>query len=255
MKSRWLSFSMVAVVLAFAACSDGDDDTDANDTGGSSNSGGASNTGGAGQGGSPDGAGGGDTHPLGFFVTSDTSATGDLGGLAGADERGQVLAGHVNAGSRTFKAYLSADSDPDNGGNPVDARDRIGTGPWYNAKGVLVAEDLDALHALPAGDAELFLDENGDKIAGQWEGSPRPVEHDILTGTNPDGTLAVDKTCESWTSSDAALTAVVGHSDGLGPMMNPAAPYNSWNSSHENMSSADTAPRGGAGRIYCFAVD
>jgi len=149
---------------------------------------------------------------------------------------------------------LSAAKDPQDESKQVDARDRIGSGPWYNSKGVLLAQDLASLHAL-SGNPELFLDENGQKINGQWQGSPTPDEHDVLTASAADGTLLEGKTCADWTSDAADITAQVGHSDGLGPTMNPAPPYNSWNSAHENESCADTAPRGGAGRLYCFAVD
>jgi hypothetical protein len=198
-------------------------------------------------------AGGGEepASKLGFFVTSDTSETGDLGGLTEADARCQRLAAAVGAGGRTWRAYLSAESSE---AGPVHARDRIGSGPWYNAAGELVAEDLDALHAR-SGDAAIFLDENGAKINGQWEGSPTPNEHDILTGSDPEGRVAPGLTCADWTSAEAALVARVGHSDGLGPMRNGAPPFNSWQSSHESAGCNDTRPRGGAGRIYCFAAD
>lgn len=189
-----------------------------------------------------------------FFVTSDTSASADLGGLDGADARCQRLADTARLGTHTFHAYLSAEHDPADESKTVDARDRIGTGPWYNSKGRLLAENLSALHAL-SGDPELFLDENGNKINGQWQGSPTPNEHDVLTGTAADGTLLAGKTCADWRSDAAGMTAQVGHTDGLGPNMNAAPPYNSWNSVHENESCADTAPRGGAGRLYCFAID
>ncbi|HEY0465592.1 MAG TPA: hypothetical protein VGC79_15365 [Polyangiaceae bacterium] len=189
-----------------------------------------------------------------FFVTSDTSTTADLGGLNGADARCQRLAVAVGLGAHTFHAYLSAEKDPADESKPVHARDRIGAGPWYNSKGALLAEDLDALHALN-GDAELFLDEHANKINGQWQDSPTPNEHDILTGSAADGTLLEGKTCADWRSDAADLTAQVGHTDGLGPNMNGAPPYNSWNSVHENASCGDTAPRGGAGRLYCFAID
>jgi len=189
-----------------------------------------------------------------LFVTSDTSATGDLGGLAAADARCERLARGAALASKTWHAYLSVEHDADNGGMPAHARDRIGSGPWYNVKGAEVAADLEALMG-QSGDAELFLDEHGAKIPGQWEGSPKPVEHDILTGTGLDGMLAAGKTCADWTSASADLVAIVGHSDGLGPMMNPDPPYASWQSSHENMGCDNTAPRGGAGRLYCFGVD
>lgn len=226
-------------------------------TGGAAGAGassGGADSGGAGGAAGAGGAGGAPNQAFSFFVTSDVSTTGDLGGLKAADQRCQTLAEAAGVTNRTFRAYLSADADPDNGDLPVNARDRIGSGPWFNSKGVLVAADLDSLHAL-IGDADLFLDEHGQKIPGQWAGSPQPVEHDILTGSNADGTLAAGKTCASWTSADASLVAVVGHSDGLGPNMMTTGTYTSWNSSHDNMDCSNTAPRGGAGRIYCFAAD
>ncbi|HEY0465368.1 MAG TPA: hypothetical protein VGC79_14235 [Polyangiaceae bacterium] len=199
------------------------------------------------------GAGGGAGSKPTFFVSSDTSATADLGGLTGADARCQDLAISAGFAAHSFHAYLSAEQDPEDPSKPVNARERIGTGPWYNAKGVLLARDLTALHALN-GDAELFLDENGEKINGQWPGSPTPIEHDVLTGSTAEGMLLVGKTCADWTSADSG-TAQVGHSDGLGPGMSAEPPYNSWNSAHENGGCGDTAPRGGAGRLYCFAID
>ena len=194
----------------------------------------------------------GDAVSLGVFVSSTGSATGDLGGLEGADQRCQDLADAVGAGARTWHAYLSVENGPND--QPVHARDRIGAGPWYNAKLVKIAEDVADLHTKD-GDHEVFLDENGEMVPGQWEGSPAPNQHDILTGTNKDGTVAVGKTCTDWTSEDPAMLAIVGHSDGLGPMMNDAEQYRPWNSVHENGGCHDTAPKGGAGRIYCFAVD
>lgn len=188
---------------------------------------------------------------LGFFVSSTGSGTGDLGGLAGADARCQQLADAVGS-TRTWHAYLSVEKGA--GDLPEHAKDRIGQGPWYNAELVLVAADLTALHALE-GDPALFLDEHGERVPGQWEGSPTPNEHDILTGSNKDGTVTAGKTCADWTSGDAALFAQVGHSDGLGPMMSDAEQYRSWNSVHESGGCNDTAPKGGAGRIYCFAID
>jgi len=199
------------------------------------------------------GAGGGGASKTTFFVTSDTSMTADLGGLTGADARCQDLAVAAGLAAHTFHAYLSAEQDPADSSKPVNARERIGTGPWHNAKGVLLAQDLSALHAL-SGDAELFLDEHGEKINGQWQGSPTPNEHDVLTGSTAEGTLLAGKTCSDWTNADSG-TAQVGHSDGLGPGMNATPPYNSWNSVHENGGCGDTAPRGGAGRLYCFAID
>jgi hypothetical protein len=200
---------------------------------------------------------------MSFFVSSQKNTTGNLGGLVGADLRCQTLAAAVGAGGKIWHAYLSTSTG--------SARDRIGAGPWYNSMGVMVAADVASLHAR-RGDAAVFLDEFGNMINGQWTGSPGPNEHDILTGSNADGTLAVGKTCEDWTSAvgpgDAATpdggvppVARIGHADGFGgtcsTAMNPAAMQDltSWNSAHDNAGCNDTAPRGGAGRIYCFAIN
>ena len=185
-----------------------------------------------------------------FFVSSATSATGNLGGLAGADARCQQLGAAINQGARTWRAYLSVERDSN--GAPVNARDRIGSGPWYNANLQLIANDLAALHSR-TGDANLFVDERGQRINGQWIGSPTPVEHDILTGSKADGTLLPGATCSDWTSAATDVTAQVGHSDGLGPNQNSTPPLSSWNSAHTALNCSNTAPRGGAGRIYCFA--
>jgi len=190
--------------------------------------------------------------PMTFFVSSSRSTTGNLGGLSGADAMCQRLATAAGAGGHEWRAYLSADHDPANGGGPVDARSRIGIGPWRNANGVLVARNVGELHAR-TGDASLFIDENGRRINGQWPGSPSPVEHDILTGSTADGTLIPGKTCNDWTSQSTSISATVGHADGLGPGGSTAGALSSWNSAHDNESCANTAPRGGAGRIYCFA--
>ncbi len=198
-----------------------------------------------------------------FFVSSQTSVTGNLGGLTGADARCQSLAGAAGLGAKTWHAYLSVEHDSSRGNAATNARDRIGAGPWFNARGVQVAADLAALHAR-TGDPSVFLDEHGNMINGQWTGTPTPTEHDVLTGSNPDGTLAVGKTCVDWTSAqgpgDAAVpdggnlaVARVGHTDGLGPMCSMATTPNnvtSWNSAHDNAGCDNTAPRGGAGRIY-----
>lgn len=195
---------------------------------------------------------GGSEASFSFFVSSVGSPTANLGGLAGADQRCQELAAEVGAGGRTWRAYLSAEDGGD--GNPVHARDRIGQGPWYNVDLILIAADLDELHTKD-GDPELFLDEHGEMVPGQWEGSPDPNVHDILTGSNKDGTVYPGRTCADWTSEDPNLFAQVGHSDGLGPGGSDAEQYRSWNSVHENGGCHDTAPKGGGGRIYCFAVD
>ena len=190
--------------------------------------------------------------PMSFFVTSQTSATGNLGGLAGADTTCQRLAAAVGQGNRFWRAYLSVERDPSNSNQAANARDRIGVGPWHNATGALVANNLEELHAR-TGDPSMFVDERGQRINGQWTGSPSPVQHDMLTGSNADGTLMRGFTCGDWTSSSTADVGQVGHSDGLGPGQSTAGALASWNSAHANQNCADTAPRGGAGRFYCFA--
>jgi hypothetical protein len=192
------------------------------------------------------------TSTLSFFVTSQTSVTGNLGGLRGADALCQNLASAVGAGSKTWRAYLSVEHDADNGNGPTNARSRIGNGPWVNAAGVTVAANLTDLHARK-GDAAVFVDERGQRINGQWSGSPAPVQHDILTGSNADGTLLAGLTCSDWTSASTTVAGQVGHSDGFGPNQDTSGTLSSWNSAHANASCADTAPRGGSGRIYCFA--
>jgi hypothetical protein len=220
-----LSLPALAVVLLAAGCGDDDNDPDNPMT--------------------PDTS-------LSFFVSSSTNPNGNLGGLRGADARCQSLAAAVGAGAKTWRAYLSVERDPDNGNAATDARSRIGSGPWFNARGTMVARDVTELHSR-RGDAAVFVDERGNQIAGQWAGSPRPVEHDILTGSSADGRVMAGLTCGDWTSTSSSVQAQVGHSDGLGPGGDPSGNLGSWNSSHTNQSCADTAPRGGAGRIYCFA--
>jgi hypothetical protein len=189
---------------------------------------------------------------MSFFVSSRTSATGNLGGLRGADATCQSLGAAAGQGSKTWRAYLSVERDADNGNQPTHARSRIGTGPWHNAAGALVAANVTELHAR-TGDAAVFVDERGQRINGQWPNSPSPIEHDILTGSNADGTLVAGATCSDWTSDAAAATGQVGHSDGLGPGGSNAGALSSWNSAHTTQNCSNTAPRGGAGRIYCFA--
>ncbi len=187
-----------------------------------------------------------------FFVTSTTSVTGNLGGLTGADATCQRLATAAGFGSRTWRAYLSAQRDASNGNQPTDARSRIGTGPWFNASLTMVANNVAELHTR-RGDAAIFVDERGQRINGQWTGSPAPVQHDILTGSNADGTVMTGQTCNDWTSEAADVTAQVGHSDGFGPNQDTSGALSSWNSAHVNGGCNNTAPRGGAGRFYCFA--
>jgi hypothetical protein len=189
---------------------------------------------------------------MSFFVTSSKSTTGNLGGLRAADSLCQNLASTAGVGSRVWRAYLSVERDADNGNRPTDARSRIGSGPWFNAKGVSVANNLTELHAR-TGNSMVFIDEKGQPINGQWSGSPSPVEHDIMTGSASDGTLLPGLTCGDWTSDSTASLGQVGHSDGLGPGGDTSGALSSWNSAHANQNCANTAPRGGAGRIYCFA--
>jgi hypothetical protein len=185
-------------------------------------------------------------------VTSATSTTGNLGGIRGADATCQRLATAVGHGQRTWRAYLSLDADPDNGNRPTDARSRIGNGPWFNISGDKVANNLGELHARQ-GDAIIFLNERGERINGQWTGSPTPNQHDILTGSSTDGTLLPGMTCADWTSDSSTQRTQVGHSDGFGPNQSTTGSLASWNAAHLNTSCANTAPGGGAGRFYCFA--
>ena len=189
-----------------------------------------------------------------FFVTSQRSVTGNLGGLAGADATCQRLASAAGHAGRTWRAYLSVERDAALGNQVTHARDRIGQGPWHNVNLQLIANNLTELHSR-TGDANLFLDERGQRINGQWTGSPTPNEHDILTGSNADGTLFPGRTCTDWTSESASVIGQVGHSDGMGPGQSTAGTLSSWNSAHDNQNCANTAPRGGAGRFFCFAVD
>lgn len=195
------------------------------------------------------GAGAG-TNQMSFFITSRGPGSGaNLGGLAGADDHCRRLAEAVGeAVGRTWRAYLSSSAE---GGQPaVNARDRIGTGPWYNANGVLVAENLDQLHseASHAG-KEVSLNELGEMVNGRGD---TPNRHDILTGSTPDGLSAggPETTCNNWTSGGEG-SAVVGHHDRQGGGERP----NSWNSAHSSRgcSQSDLQGTGGDGLFYCFA--
>ncbi len=191
------------------------------------------------------------TASLSFFITSAGPGKGaDLGGLAGADRHCQTLAAAVGAGNRVWRAYLSADAS---GGKPaVNARDRIGKGPWHNAKKVLIAKNGAGLHKLPVNlGKQALLNEKGGPINGRGDS---PNMHDILTGTNADGTLAAGKTCSNWTNSGAG-TAIVGHHDRQG--LRDDAPSKSWNSSHRTRGCSQALLRrsGGNGFFYCFAAD
>src|SRR5687767_620581 len=151
-----------------------------------------------------------------FFVSSQRSVTGNLGGLSGADATCQRLATAAGHAGRTWRAYLSVERDATLNNQVTHARDRIGQGPWYNVNLQLIANNLTELHSR-TGDASLFLDERGQRINGQWTGSPTPNEHDILTGSNANGTLFPGRTCTDWTSESASVIGQVGHSDGMGP--------------------------------------
>ena len=194
------------------------------------------------------------TPTMSFFVSSAKSKTGNLGGLGRADSICQNLATAVGLGNKTWRAYLSVERDPNNNNRPTDARSRIGNGPWVNANGIMVAKDLAELQARK-GDPDVFVDERGQRVPGNWPGSPRPNEHDVLTGSTAEGTLAAGMTCNDWTSDSPDLQARIGHSDGIGRGGSTSGRSSSWNSSHANQSCADTSRRGGAGRIYCFALN
>jgi hypothetical protein len=192
--------------------------------------------------------------PLGFFVTSPQHTTGNLGGLPAADRLCQSLAAAVGQGERTWRAYLSAERDPQNKNQPAHARDRIGQGPWYNANGIMVGKDIADLHERRGNPILFAVDEKGQLIPGRWPGSPRPTEHDVLTGSTAEGRVAVGKTCNDWTSDSADIKAQIGHADGIGLGGNTVGASASWNSAHESRGCNDTAPGGGAGRFYCFAA-
>jgi hypothetical protein len=208
----------------------------------------------------PAGRGGAQTPPppMSFFVTSTPIGKGgNLGGLAGADAHCQALASAVGAGNRVWRAYLSTQ-----GAGAVNARDRIGKGPWVNVKGQSVARDLEHLHGDTLELARLgntltrvtALNEKGEQVPGvAFPGGPSvPNEHDILTGSQPDGrayTDSADHTCNNWTSEDAG-SAQLGHHDRTG------GPGTSWNSVHASKGCSQQAlvSTGGAGRLYCFAT-
>ena len=179
----------------------------------------------------------------GFFVTSSGSGSGDLGGLAGADQRCQQLAKATGAGNRTWRAYLST-----TGTGSVNARDRIGMGPWYNTKGVLIAQNLAELHTDKANiNNDTALDEQGRQINAQGA----PNRHDIPTGSTAAG-MATETTCNNWTSSGEG-SAMVGHHDRL-TFGKPGSP---WNAAHasKGCSAPNLVGTGGAGLFYCFAAD
>ena len=189
---------------------------------------------------------------MSFFITSVGSGDGaNLGGLAGADAHCQNLAQAAGSRGKTWRAYLSAHATEEMAA--IDARDRIGFGPWYNARGVEVASTLNALHSdfMNLG-KEDSLDENGNTVNGRGD---TPNEHDILTGSTLAGNTVDDgdnHTCNNWTSNDSG-SAHVGHFDRQGGGANPT----SWNSAHgsRGCSQANLVATGGAGYFYCFATN
>ena len=191
-----------------------------------------------------------DKHPMGFFVTSVGMGQGaNLGGLEGADGHCTKLAEAAGTTGRTWRAYLST-YHPDKRG--ISARDRVGLGPWYNARGELIASDVDQLHINPNIVKRTALDENGNLVKGRGD---KPNEHDILTGSKADGTAYFPwekgpHTCGNWTSSGEG-SAQVGHHDRHG------GGNTSWNSAHgsRGCSQENLISTGGAGFLYCFAAD
>ena len=192
-----------------------------------------------------------------FFVTSmGIGNGGNLGGLAGADNQCQTLAQAAGAGARTWRAYLStqaADGKP-----AVNARDRIGKGPWQNAKGVVIAKDVAELHGTNNLTKQTALSEKGDVINGRGD---TPNRHDALTGSQADGTAFAadtDRTSKNWTSSTQGA-AMLGHIDRIGLRDDDAS--KSWNSSHPSRgpdggcSQTDFKSTGGDGLLYCFAAN
>ena len=196
---------------------------------------------------------------MSFFVTSVGSGKGgDLGGLEGADRHCQTLAQSAGAGNRTWRAYLSTQGARLNDPNFVNARDRIGSGPWHNAKGTLIARNVEDLHS-PGSNLtkETVLDEKGGPVNSRTD---NPSKHDMLTGSRPDGTAFAgppfpDMTCGNWTKSTADGSAMTGHFDRGGPINSPWA--TSWNSSHPTLgcSQERVRPTGGDGLFYCFAAN
>ncbi|MBY0364281.1 MAG: lectin [Phreatobacter sp.] len=187
--------------------------------------------------------------PMGFFITSAPLDGGNLGGLAGADRHCQALAAAAGAGNRTWRAYLSTQ-----GAGAVNARDRIGAGPWANARGVVIAASVAELHGTNNLTKQTALTEAGAVVNGRGD---TPNQHDILTGSQADGTAFsgdADRTCGNWTKNGEG-SAMVGHHDRMG--LNTEPPALSWNTSHPSRGCDMPSLRatGGDGRFYCFAAN
>ncbi|HYG87067.1 MAG TPA: hypothetical protein VD978_12475 [Azospirillum sp.] len=190
-----------------------------------------------------------------FFVTSEGPGKGaDLGGLEGADRHCQQLAQAAGGGSRTWRAYLSTQAS---GGRPaVNARDRIGRGPWQNVKGDVIARSVEDLHGTNNLTKQTAITEKGEMVKGRGD---QPNMHDILTGSQPDGTAFAgteDRTCGNWTKSGAEGAVMVGHHDRIG--LNEEPPAKSWNSSHPSRGGCSQEAlkgTGGVGLFYCFAAN
>ncbi len=189
---------------------------------------------------------------MGVFITSVGVGNGaNLGGLEGADAHCQTLASAAGAGDRTWRAYLSTQ-----GSGAVNARDRIGDGPWANAVGLVMAANVDNLHYDNSNFNWTYTrDENGNQFPSRIDGNPDFTEHDALTGTQMDGTAfpaGDDRTCNNWTSNSDG-SAMLGHAD----RYSFTTPGSSWNQAHPSRSCSqpDLVATGGAGRFYCFAID
>ncbi|MBZ9694643.1 hypothetical protein LB516_05370 [Mesorhizobium sp. CO1-1-7] len=184
---------------------------------------------------------------MSFFVTSVGSGKGgDLGGLKGADAHCASLAEAAGVTGKTWHAYLSTSAE--------DARDRIGKGPWFNAKGAKIADDVASLHSDANGiTKQTALNEKGETVNGRGD---TPNRHDMLTGSKPDGTRIADQTCGDWTMSGSEGAAMMGHHDRTG--LDDSAAAKSWNSSHASRGGCSQEAlkgTGGDGLFYCFATD
>lgn len=184
---------------------------------------------------------------MSFFITSAGSGDGaNLGGLDGADAHCGQLAEAAGVTGKTWRAYLSTDT--------ANAKDRIGAGPWFNAKGVKIADNVASLHSDANGiNKETGLTEKGEVVKGRGD---QPNEHDILTGSKADGTVDGTNTCSNWTTSGAEGAAMLGHHDRMGPDTLPTA--SSWNAAHASRGGCGQEAlkgTGGAGLFYCFAAN